>query len=333
MSTHTQAAGLDRVIAVINGKGGTLKTSVVSSLGALAAEAGWNVLLVDFDVQGNLSEDLGQGATTDNGQHHLDVVPNAKAYSPQPSGRDRLDLIHGGPKLHDLHAMMQARQTRDPNWLHAFANSLAGVVDDYDLVLIDCPPGNEVLQTLALVASRFALVPTRSDASSRKGLREVADRFAAVRPYNGELELLGVVRVGISSAGKKIRDEVRRDIEEDLAGPDGAPIAPVLQTCIRYAEAPAVSVRKLGRLPHELEPELANQRKAKFAHLAERRKAKKRTKGRGSAEPARDADVWLAPSTTGLAQDYAELAQEVLDLLAAAEESAEAAAGGEGATA
>jgi cellulose biosynthesis protein BcsQ len=196
--------------------------------------------------------------------------------------------------------------------MHALANSTARVADDYDLILIDCPPGNEVLQTLALVAARYALIPTRSDASSRKGLREVARRFMAVRPHNEHLELLGVVRTGITSAGKTIRDEVRRDIEADLGG-----AAPVLQTYIRYAERPAKTVRDTGRLPHELEPELANQRQHLFQRLRELRKAKQpHGKHRNNTT---EAEVVLAPSTSGLAQDYAELTQEFLDLLEAAE--------------
>jgi cellulose biosynthesis protein BcsQ len=320
MTTATHHAGLARVTAVINGKGGTLKTSITSSIGALAAEADWNVLLIDLDPQGNLSEDLGLGESTDDGQQQLDVVPNGRPFQPQPTGRPRLDIVPGGPLLHDLHAVMQSRQTRDPHgWMHALASSTARVADDYDLILIDCPPGNEVLQTLALVAARYALIPTRSDASSRKGLREVARRFMAVRPHNERLELLGVVRTGITSAGKTIRDEVRRDIEEDLGG-----AAPVLLTCIRYAERPAKTVRDTGRLPHELEPELANQRQQLFQRLREIRKAKEPHGKHRNNTP--EAEVVLAPSTSGLAQDYAELTQEFLDLLDAAETRAAATA-------
>jgi chromosome partitioning protein len=321
-TTAARHAGLARVTAVINGKGGTFKSSVVSSIGALVAEAGWNVLLIDFDPQGNLSEDLGLGEETDDGEQQFEAVPKGAAFRPQPTGRPRLDIIHGGQLLHDLHAVMQARQNRDPDgWSHALANSIAGVADDYDLILIDCPPGNEVLQTLALVASRYALIPTRSDASSRKGLREVARRFQSVRPHNPDLELLGVVRTGITSSGKAIRDEVRRDIEIDLGG-----AAPVLQTCIRYAERPAKTVRDTGRLPHELEPDLAQQRQQLFSRLRELRKTKNDKAGKHRHDPSAEAEIHLAPSTSGLAQDYAELTQEFLDLLSHAETAAEATA-------
>lgn len=315
------AAGLARTVAVINGKGGVYKSSIVSSMGGLLAEAGWRVLVVDLDPQGNLSEDLGLAEQTDEGQHQVDVVPQGKAITPMPTGRDRLDIIYGGIELEDLASVMQGRQARDPSWMHALASSIATVEDDYDLVLMDCPPGLPVMQTLALVAARYVVIPTRSDASSRKGMRMVARRFTAARAWNPELELLGVVRTGISVASKGIREEVRREIAEDLGG-----AAPVFETCIRYAERPAKAVREAGRLPHELEPDAERWFRERFERLRER-KARQATaddkpgKRRKDAKP--EAEIILAPSTTGLAQDYAELAQEFVGLLTAAEQHQE----------
>lgn len=298
-------AGLDRCVAVINGKGGTLKTSIVSSLGALIAESGPRVLLVDFDPQGNLSEDLGLGEDTDDGDQQLSAVPSGRALEPASTGRDRLDVVYGGPHLHDLHAVMQSRQGREPDlWMHALARSLAATdeqrPEQYDLILIDCPPGNEVLQTLALVASRYALIPTRSDSSSRKGLREVARRFLTVRPRNPDLQLLGVVRTGITTAAKGIRDEVRGEIDAELGG-----VAPVFEACIRYAERPAKAVRDTGQLPHELRARAEEQHRRRFERMRSKRKP--------------EGEVVLTTSMSSLADDYASLAQEFVDVLIAAD--------------
>ena len=313
MST-APAAGLPRTIAVINGKGGVYKSSLCSSVGALLAEAGWRVLLIDFDIQGNLAEDLGLADSTDEGRQQVDAIPARKAFVPAATGRDRLDIIHGGIELEDLAAIIQGRQSREPDgWMHALAESIQGMSTDYDLILLDCPPGLPILQTLALVAARWVIIPTRSDAGSRKGMRLVARRFAAARAWNPDLELLGVVRTGITSSGRAIREEVRAEIAQDLGGS-----APVFETCVRYAERPAKAVRDLGRLPHELEPDAEAWFKARFERL------RRRVDSSGAAAGGADADVVLAPSTTGLAQDYAELAQEVVDLLVAAEAEASA---------
>ncbi|MGL5823584.1 MAG: ParA family protein [Nocardioides sp.] len=318
----TTAAGLPRTVAVINGKGGVMKSSIVSSVGALLAEAGWRVLLIDLDIQGNLSEDLGLADATDEGQHQLDVVPGGKTFQPVETGRDRLDIIHGGIELEDLASVMQGRQARDPEWMHALAKAIEGAHENYDLVLMDCPPGLPILQTLALVAARYVVIPTRSDAGSRKGMRLVARRFAAARAWNEELELLGVVRTGITSSARGIREEVRAEIAQDLGG-----AAPVFETCIRYAERPAKAVRDTGKLPHELEPEADRWFKDRFARLRERKAKDASQPGKpGAHRAAREAEIVLAPSTSGLAQDYAELAQEFVDLLTAAEGRAEASA-------
>lgn len=289
--------GLDRTLAVVNGKGGVFKTSICSGVGGLAAAAGWNVGLVDFDPQANLTEDLGLASTTDEGAQQLQAIPAGRPLAFHRAGRDRLSIAYGGHHLHDLQAVMQSRQGRDPEgWAHGLAAALAPRAADFDLVLIDCPPGNDVLQTLALVAARYALIPTRSDASSRKGLRSVAARFQTVRPRNPLLELLGVVRVGTPTNAHVIRDEIRREVEADLGG-----AAPVLETTIRYAESAARTARNSGRLPHELEPVLVAE-KPYWQQVKE-----------GSVQRG------LPRSTTGLAQDYAELTQEILDLVAQAE--------------
>lgn len=292
----TTTAGIDRTIAVINGKGGTFKSSITASLGGMLAAAGLRVLIVDFDPQGNQAEQLGLADVTDDGEQLLAALPSARPIQAVPSGRDRLDVACGGTYLKDLAALLASRQGRDTRWMHALADSLNQVADQYDIILIDCPPGMEVLQKLALVAARYTLIPTKSDAMSRKGMREVAALFMAVRPSNPELELLGVVRTGTAAGATAIRAEARTEIESDLGG-----AAPVLDTCIRHAERAAGAAVDIGKLPFELEPALADQ-KPYWQQVKE-----------GSVERG------LPPSTTGLAQDYAELTQEVIDLIEAIE--------------
>lgn len=313
-------AGLSRVVAVINGKGGVFKSSIVASVGGLLAEAGWRVLLVDFDIQGNLAEELGLADVTDEGRHQVDVVPDGLPLRPLETGRARLHVVCGGERIEDLDSIMNGRQRGGPQWVYALASSIGAIADDYDLILIDCPPGFPTLQTMALVAARYALIPTRSDSSSRKGMRAVARRFDAARAYNPDLELIGVVRTGITVSAKRIRDKARREITEDLGG-----AAPVFETCIRYAENAAVNVRDRGRLPHELEPDAQRLQKARLERLRERKRLEKLELkgGKRKATPADTAEVVLAPSVGGLAQDYAELTQEFLDLLESVESSTE----------
>ncbi len=291
---------LRRTIAVINGKGGVGKTSIVANIGGLLAAAEYRVLLVDLDPQGNLGEDLGYAGAGlgDDGRGLFLSVSTGTPLQPLRNVRPGLDVIPGGEELNDLAATLYARRQRNAaNAAAALATTLATVAGDYDLVLLDCPPGQDVLQEAALVAARWVLIPTRTDASSRKGLREVGRRFLNARTTNPHLELLGVVLFGVTSAAKRITAQARADLNTDLGG-----VAPLFQTAIRYVEAAAVDARNRGQLVHELERDVL--KGPKWYELLRSGTSK------GTA---------LAASAGTLAADYQALAEEVLTRLVDAE--------------
>jgi len=296
---------LRRVVAVINGKGGVGKTSVVANLGGLLAAAEYRVLLVDLDPQGNLGEDLGYAGAGmgDEGRGLFLSLSTSSPLQPLREVRPNLDVIVGGEELNDLAATLYARRQRNAaGAATALAAGLAGIAGDYDLVLVDCPPGQEILQEAALVAARWILIPTRTDASSRKGLREVGRRFLAARDNNPDLQLLGVLLFGTTSTARRITAQARTDLHTDLGG-----VAPLFDTAIRYVEAAAVDARNRGQLVHELERDVLNAPK-----WYERLRA-------GTAK-----EGTLAASAGTLAADYQALAEEVLNRLVAAETAGQA---------
>lgn len=110
----TPVAGLSRLIAVINGKGGVFKTSLVAAnLGGLLADGGPRVLLVDLDPQGNLAEDLGYANQGDGGRS----LAASLCFGGEPNRltgvRPNLDLIAGGPHLDDAAAFLGAKAQKD----------------------------------------------------------------------------------------------------------------------------------------------------------------------------------------------------------------------------
>ncbi len=291
---------IQRVVAVINGKGGVGKTSVVANLGGLLAAAEYRVLLVDLDPQGNLGEDLGYvgAGLGDDGRGLFLSLSTGAPLQPLRDVRARLDVLPGGEELNDLAATLYARRQRNAAAsATALAEALATTEGEYDLVLLDCPPGQDVLQEAALVAARWVLIPTRTDASSRKGLREVGRRFTGARVNNPDLELLGVLLFGTTTAAKRITAQARADLHADLGG-----VAPIFETAIRYVEAAAVDARNRGQLVHELERDVLNGPKW-YERL--------RSGAIGGAP--------LAASAGTLAADYQALAEEVLGRLVAAE--------------
>lgn len=307
MSTPTvDRAALRRTIAVVNGKGGVGKTSITANLAGLFAAAGYRVLVVDLDPQGNLGNDLGYlgAGLSDEGASLHGAAVSGTAPTPISNVRERLDVVAGGEHLHDLSAVLQSRRLSGRGGVESLSASIAALAGQYDLTVIDCPPGSDVLQAGAMEAARWVLVPTKTDDASRAGLREVARRFTAARANNPELGLLGVVLFGVNRSARRILRQAREALEADL-GPSSAD---VLTATIRHVEAAAVDARSRGQLVHELERDV----------LAgptwwERRR------NHDAAEP-------LAASASSLAGDYERLATEVLERVVLSEAPGEATA-------
>ena len=299
---------LERTIAVINGKGGVGKTSITTNLGALVAAAGYRVLVVDLDPQGNAGRDLGVTDTPDDDQGSalFAAVATGVPLRPVASVRERLDLVCGGERIEEMVGALDARANRAGAATVATAvrDALAPTAADYDLIVIDCPPGGQKLQRMALTAAQYALIPTKSDAASLDGLVKVAHLFADVTATsNPHLSLLGVALFGIGPSAKRIAREARDTVARDLGDPDL-----VFEATIRHAEGAAVAARNRGRLMHELEEALPGERKAYFEQL--RRNA-------GGKHRADKPAPRIAASSATLAADYQALAAEVLDRIAA----------------
>lgn len=291
---------MSRVIVIANGKGGVGKTSLSANLLGLFAAAGYRCLGIDLDPQGNLGIDLGylSAGQSDLGQGLAAAALTGLAPKPIAEVRPGLDVVAGGEHLHDLAAMLQSRSNRGQGAWDTLTQSISQIAGDYDLVIIDCPPGSDVLQAGALAAGQWLLVPTRTDDASRAGLREVARRFGQARATNPELQLLGVVIFGTTTGARRILRQAREALITDLGGD-----AQMLSATIRYAEAAAWDARSRGQLFHELEAAIGE-----APPWWERRR-----------NPQADSAPVVAASATSVAEDYQRLAEQVLERLVAAE--------------
>jgi chromosome partitioning protein len=287
---------MGRVVAIANAKGGVGKTSLTAGLAGLAAQAGHRVLAVDADPQGNLSLDLGYPIS--DGQNLALAIQNGHPLAPLRGIRPNLDCVPGGSTLFDIPATYVSRMARGQT-MTGLRGALEQVSTDdagthYDLILVDTPPGEPVLQELVFHASDYLVIPTRSDEASLDGLVTVAHRFAATRPNNPRLRLLGVLLFGVRHGSTRLRDGVRASLEDALEG-----AAPVFRTVIRYHESAAVDMRRHGLLPYELDKRHVAEKSARLRRLHE---------GNGAGH----ADELLSRDATGLSADYAALADEVL---------------------
>lgn len=304
---------LARVVAVINGKGGVLKTSIAANVAGCLAAEGMRVLVIDLDVSGNLKLDFGLigHRADDAGKGTVDAVWYGGQLPIVADARPGLGYVFGGRGLEMLGQMARSTTAEElPSGSVAaeFACRVAEVAADYDLILIDCPPGNGELQDAALAASRWVLIPTKTDQASWDGLLAVGPRVKRARRTNPALSYLGVV----VTAHNPTATRVLRNTQDRLA--EVGETVPLLDTFIRHSETAAHDCRSRGQLAHELARDAGTSKTARLEALTARRRKGEPLGGNVIAMPTA-----LSGTADSLAGDYKRLAAEICRRITAAE--------------
>lgn len=290
---------LNRAIAFAQGKGGVGKTTLTSNVGGLAAKAGYRVLIVDLDQQGNVARDL--GFEPDTGDELLTALVGNGPLPLRRDVRERLDVVPGGPAIGDAAALFTARASRGGGELADVLEAKLGeIAGNYDLILLDTPPGDRIIVEAALAIASAVAIPTRMDEASIDGVTRIAERFVAVRERNPRLRLAGIILFAISSRTTRLERDVRDALSEILGD-----AAPVFETRIRHLDSAAADARRNGLLVHELEHAGVDDRAARLAAL------------KAGDKPA---GGLYARDTSGLAADYSDLTTELLTRLAEIEQ-------------
>lgn len=193
-----------RTVAILNQKGGVGKTTVTLGLASAAAAAGRRILVVDLDPQASTSWVLGLDPDTDDpsvsdllGDPKLDV---RDVIRPSAWGGG-IDVVPSAPSLQRLEAGSPKRLRK----------ALAVVEDDYEAVLVDCPPSLGNLTRSALSAARHALLVVEPSALGLRGIGGVADLIDEIwESSNPDLELAGVVLNRVPAVSR----EAERRIDE-----------------------------------------------------------------------------------------------------------------------
>jgi chromosome partitioning protein len=171
-------------IAVLSQKGGTGKTTTVRTLRDVFGQLGLDVLVVDIDPQANLSD-------------YLDVDPEASpTIGDVLTGRaTAAEAVHDGIVPANLH-LAEAELTLGGKMGRELSlrKALADLVDEYDIVLIDCPPALGLLTVNALVASTHALISAEAQYFALQGVEQALEVVELAREtLNPDLDWLGVV--------------------------------------------------------------------------------------------------------------------------------------------
>lgn len=203
------------VIAVVNQKGGTAKTTTVENLGIGLAREGKKVLLVDTDPQGSLTISLGYPRPDEleitlfdllNKTINEDSVTAGEGILHQAEG---IDLIPANISLAGLEVALVNTMNRE-RILKQFLEPVKG---NYDYVLLDCMPSLGMLTVNALAAADAALVPVQSNYLSAKGLEQLLQTINKVkRQINPKLRIEGILLTmvdGRTNYGREISSLIR----------------------------------------------------------------------------------------------------------------------------
>ena len=219
-----------RRIVVANQKGGVGKTTTAVNLSAALREAGQRVLLVDFDPQGNATSGL--GVDKNHSPNVYDVLIGesdcAKAIVTTPYG----DVLPSNKALAGAGIELVGMEHRE----YLLSNALDTVEENYDFILIDCPPSLELLTLNGSVAARSVLIPVQCEYYALEGLSDLMSTLRLVKKrLNPDIDVEGVLLTmynGRTNLSMQVAEEVKRFFK-------GKVYATVVPRNTRLAEAPS----------------------------------------------------------------------------------------------
>jgi len=262
-----------RVVAVANQKGGVAKTTTVHSLGVALAEAGRRVLLVDLDPQASLTWACGVDPDMLDRSMHEVVLRRTKASDATIKLDNGVALLPSTIDLAGAEMHLLTRTGRE----YVLRKALERVVDDYDHVLIDCPPSLGILTINGLTAADEVLIPLQCESLGQRGVAQLMETIDDVRSYtNRDLTVSGVVAT-MFDGRTKLAHQV---VEEVQAAHDLEVFDPPVPKSVRAAEAPGQGLSVLEHAPGS-RPAAAYRALAEriFATAGKPRKGKKKGKG------------------------------------------------------
>lgn len=223
---------MGKIIAVTNQKGGVGKTTTAINLSACLAALKKRVLLVDLDPQGNATSGVGKANADSNTVYDV-LIGEAEAKDAiLETGYGTLDLMPTAIELAGAEIELVGMDDREL----LLKNALNTVRDQYDYILIDCPPSLSLLTINALSAADSVLIPIQCEYYALEGLSDLMATLRMVKKrLNPRLDIFGVALTmfdGRTNFSTQVAQEVRRHFP-------GKVCATVIPRNIRLAEAPS----------------------------------------------------------------------------------------------
>ena len=222
-----------RIFCIANQKGGVGKTTTTVNLAAGLAQLGQRVLVVDLDPQGNAT----MGSGIDKRKLELSVYDVLLESATIAEARQRADkagydVLGANRELAGAEVELVGQDRRE----RRLKAALQAVRDDYDFVLIDCPPSLSMLTLNGLCAAHGVLVPMQCEYFALEGLSDLVNTIKQVHAnLNPELLIIGLLRVMFDA-----RITLQQQVSEQLTAHFGSKVFnTVIPRNVRLAEAPS----------------------------------------------------------------------------------------------
>jgi len=222
-----------RIVAIANQKGGVGKSTTAINLGAYLAMEGKRILVVDLDPQSNATSGIGVGQHSSE-QQIYDVLVNEVPLEEiiVHTSTEGLDLAPSSLRLAGAEVELVSLYSREGR----LSKSLEPVKENYDIILVDCPPSLGLLTVNALAAADEVLIPIQCEYYALEGLVLLLRTIEKIRVYlNPELRIGGILltmhdaRTNIS---KQVMEEVRKQYPNET-------FITVIPRNVRLSEAPS----------------------------------------------------------------------------------------------
>ena len=225
-----------KVISITNQKGGVGKTTSAINISFYLAKMGYKVLIVDFDPQGNATSGLGVDKNS-LGSTMSDVISGSVALKDVILETEfhKLKLAPSTPIL----ANTEIELANVGGRFSRLREALNTVSDEFDYVILDCPPSLSLLTVNSFIASDFLILPVQAEFYAMEGLGQLLESMKLVKKgMNPNIELLGVLPTMVDSR-TTLSGQVYEEIKRFFPGKVFS--TPVPRN-IRLAEAPSHGV-------------------------------------------------------------------------------------------